>query len=59
MKSHGIARRNISEATSIAQKKRVVPPVTYEVLSRLYTDEIMSTREIARQLGIGKTNVGC
>ena len=57
MKSHGIARRNISEATSIAEKKRVVPPVTYEVLSRLYTNEVMSTREIARQLGIGKTTV--
>lgn len=57
MKSHGIARRNISEATSIAEKKRVVPPVTYEVLSQLYTNENMSTREIARQLGIGKTAV--
>jgi predicted transcriptional regulator len=57
MKNYGIARRNIAEATSIAERKRVVPSVTYEVLSQLYVNENMSTREIARRLGIGKTTV--
>lgn len=57
MKNYGIARRNISEATSIAERKKVVPPVTYGVLSQLYVNENMSTRETAKRLGISKTTV--